>query len=66
MKKSKTTGEWAFAFAKTDTGFQQLVESDDENIALLCEARMKAKSTLMRTRSQRLYAISTRGHCLYH
>jgi DNA polymerase I-like protein with 3'-5' exonuclease and polymerase domains len=59
--KKNSKGEFIYAFAKTDVGFQSLAESEDETIALLCEARLKAKSTLMRTRSQRLYNIATRG-----
>lgn len=60
-KISPKTGKTAFAFAKTDIGFQELVDSPDQQIALLCDARLKAKSTLMRTRSQRMYDIATRG-----
>ena len=60
-KLSPKTGKQAFAFAKTDIGFQELADSSDPQIALLCDARLKAKSTLMRTRSQRLYDIATRG-----
>jgi DNA polymerase len=60
-KVSKTTGEIAFAFAKNDAMFQALMQHDDENVALLCEARLKVKSTLERTRAQRFLDISTRG-----
>jgi len=60
-KVSKTTGEVAFAFAKNDAMFQALMQHDDENVALLCEARLKVKSTLERTRAQRFLDISTRG-----
>jgi hypothetical protein len=60
-KTSKTTGETAFAFAKNDAGFQALQNGDDENIALLCEARLAVKSTLQRTRAQRFLDISHRG-----
>ena len=56
-KISPKTGKQAFAFAKTDIGFQELADSSDPQIALLCDARLKAKSTLMRTRSQRLYPV---------
>lgn len=60
-KTSKTTGKEAFAFAKNDAAFQQLINSDDENIALLCEARLRVKSTQERTRAQRFLDISRRG-----
>ncbi len=60
-KISKTTGEKAFAFAKNDALFQALMNSDNEAVALLCEARLKVKSTLQRTRAQRFLDISRRG-----
>lgn len=60
-KVSKTTGETAFAFAKNDAGFQALQNGDDENVALLCEARLAVKSTLQRTRAQRFLDIAHRG-----
>jgi DNA polymerase I-like protein with 3'-5' exonuclease and polymerase domains len=60
-KISPKTGKQAYAFAKTDVGFQELLNSPDDKIALLCDARLKTKSTLMRTRSQRLYEIGKRG-----
>lgn len=60
-KISKTTGEVAFAFAKNDALFQALVNSDDENVALICEARLAVKSTLERTRAQRFLSIAQRG-----
>ena len=61
MKTSKVTGKPTLAFAKTDVEFQQLLNHDNEDIALLCEARLKVKSTLERTRAQRFLDISTRG-----
>ena len=61
MKKSKTSGEPAFAFAKTDAMFQSLLNGDSEEVALLCEARLKVKSTLERTRAQRFLDIAGRG-----
>lgn len=61
LKRSKTSGEFIYAFAKTDVGFQSLINSDNDVVSTLCEARLRTKSTLMRTRSQRLYDISTRG-----
>lgn len=60
-KKSKTTGESTWAFAKNDALFQALMNSDDQNVALLCEARLMVKSTLQRTRAQRFLDISKRG-----
>jgi DNA polymerase len=60
-KVSKTTGQKTFAFAKNDALFQALMNSDNEAVALLCEARLKVKSTLQRTRAQRFLDISRRG-----
>lgn len=62
LKKSKTTGEMTFAFAKNDALFQAMLNSDNEDVALLCEARLKVKSTLQRTRAQRFLDISKRGN----
>jgi DNA polymerase len=50
-----------YAFAKTDAMFQALLNGDNEDVALLCEARLAVKSTLERTRAQRFLDISTRG-----
>jgi DNA polymerase len=52
-----------FALAKNDAGFQALLNSENEDISALCEARLMVKSTLERTRAQRFIDISTRG-CL--
>ena len=60
-KISKTTGKVAFAFAKNDALFQQIVNGDNEDAVLLCEARMKVKSTQERTRAQRFLDISGRA-----
>ena len=50
-----------FAFAKTDAMFQAMLNGDNEDVALLCEARLKVKSTTERTRAQRFLEISQRG-----
>lgn len=60
-KISKTTGKETWAFAKNDALFQALLNGDNEDVALLCEARLKVKSTLERTRSQRFIDIAHRG-----
>lgn len=60
-KISKTTGKEAYAFAKNDALFQALMNGDNEDVALLCEARLRVKSTLERTRAQRFIDISNRG-----
>lgn len=61
MKVSKTTGAPALALAKNDALFQALLNSDNEDVALLCEARLAVKSTLERTRAQRFLDIARRG-----
>jgi hypothetical protein len=50
-----------FAFAKNDAHFQQLLHHDNEDVAALCEARLKVKSTTERTRAQRFLDIANRG-----
>lgn len=60
-KKSKTTGKQTLALAKNDALFQALLNGDNEDVRLLCEARLKVKSTTERTRAQRFLDISGRG-----
>ena len=60
-KVSKTTGKEAFAFAKNDALFQAMLNGEREDVALLCEARLRVKSTTERTRAQRFLDISQRG-----
>ncbi len=60
-KISKTTGEQTLALAKNDALFQALLNHENEDVALLCEARLKVKSTSERTRAQRFLDIADRG-----
>jgi DNA polymerase len=60
-KISKVTGKEAYALAKNDAHFQALLNGDNEEVALLCEARLRVKSTLERTRAQRFIDIASRG-----
>jgi DNA polymerase len=60
-KVSKTTGEETLALAKNDALFQALLNHEEEDVALLCEARLKVKSTSERTRAQRFLDIAKRG-----
>ena len=60
-KKSKTTGKQTFALAKNDALFQAMLNGNNEDVAALCEARLKVKSTTERTRAQRFLDISKRG-----
>jgi len=61
QKVSKTTGKPTLALAKNDALFQALLNSDNEDVALLCETRLKVKSTTERTRAQRFLDIASRG-----
>ena len=60
-KISKTTNRETYALSKKDAHFQALLNSEREDIRLLCEARLRVKSTLERTRAQRFLDISRRG-----
>jgi hypothetical protein len=60
-KISKTTGKETLALAKNDALFQALLNGEREDVALLCEARLRVKSTSERTRAQRFLDISQRG-----
>lgn len=61
VKTSKTTGKQTLALAKNDALFQALLNGQREDVALLCEARLRVKSTTERTRAQRFLDISKRG-----
>jgi hypothetical protein len=58
-KISPTTGKEKYAFAKTDTAFLDLADSDNPSVQVLVEARLGHKSTLEETRTQRFIDIST-------
>lgn len=60
-KQSKTTGKQTLALAKNDALFQALRYHTREDVALLCEARLRVKSTTERTRAQRFLEIAQRG-----
>ena len=60
-KTSKTTGKQTLALAKNDALFQAMLNGGNEDVALLCEARLAVKSTTERTRAQRFLDISKRG-----
>ena len=60
-KQSKTTGKQTLALAKNDALFQALLHGEKEDVRLVCEARLRVKSTTERTRAQRFLDISSRG-----
>lgn len=54
QKISPTTDKTTYAFAKTDKGFKKLLNSSNEQVRSLAEARIAVKSTLQETRATRL------------
>ena len=64
--KTTAKGNDKYAFAKSDFFMQDLVTSDDPDVALLAEARLKAQSSIYQTRAERLGFMATRGPmCVY-
>lgn len=61
MKRSNTSGEPIFAFARTDPGMQALLEHENEDIRFLAETRLAVKSTIIETRAQRFHDCAKRG-----
>jgi hypothetical protein len=57
-KVSPTTGKVAYAFAKTDQGFNDLREHDNIAVQVVVEARFGHKSTIEETRTERFLTIS--------
>ena len=62
MKVSPTTGKVAFAFAKTDEAFKELLEHPDVRVQILVAARLGNKTTLEETRTERFIGMAGRGH----
>lgn len=60
-KVSPRTGKEIPAIALGDTEFLDMVESENERLRILCEARVAAKSTLLETRSGKLAKIGATG-----
>lgn len=61
MKVSQTTGKVAFAFAKTDEAFKELLEHPDVRVQILVAARLGNKTTLEETRTERFIGMAGRG-----
>lgn len=61
IKISARTGKEAFAFAKTDEEFKELLAHPDPKVQALVSARLGNKTTLEETRTQRFIGISQRG-----
>jgi len=62
VKISPTTGKETFAFAKNDLAFQELLKHDSPRVRALCEARLKAKSTIGETRAKRFLDAGDNGN----
>lgn len=60
-KVSARTGKQAWAFAKTDQDFKDLLEHPNEAVQNLVAARLGVKTTLEETRTQRFIEIGKRG-----
>jgi DNA polymerase len=60
-KISLKTGKEAYAFAKTDDGFKELLDHEDDTVQVLANARLGNKSTLEETRTERFIGIAHRG-----
>jgi len=52
---------WTYAFGKSDEAFKLMLQSDDEALVTLVEARLGVKSTIKETRAQRMIGIASRG-----
>jgi hypothetical protein len=58
MKVSLLTGMMAYAFAKSDPDFTDLLEHEDPRVQALMAARFGHKSTIEETRTERFISIS--------
>lgn len=61
QKNEDGTAKMIPAIALGDPDFLDLVESENERLRILCEARVAAKSTLLETRSEKLSKIGATG-----
>ena len=60
-KISARTGKETWAFAKDDPGMQSMLESPNDEIRLLAEARVGVKSTINESRTERFLKIGAGG-----
>ena len=61
QKISPSTGKLTYAFAKSDLAFQDLMKTGNDKVRALCEARLKAKSTIGETRANRFLEAGRDG-----
>lgn len=60
-KISLKTKKEGYAFAQNDLGFKALLEDENDDVVLLCQARLGTTSTIGRTRAERFIGIGSRG-----
>jgi|TARA_B110000977_G_scaffold59838_2_gene81312 DNA polymerase len=61
MKTSIRTGKEAYAFAKTDQGFKELLNHSKPSVRAVVEARLGVKSTIEESRTISFMGIADRG-----
>lgn len=61
VKKSPRTGKEIPALALGDPAFLEMLDSENEELASLCQARVAAKSTLLETRAEKFLKLSALG-----
>jgi hypothetical protein len=61
MKISKTTGKVAYAFSKQDQDFVELLNHEEPDVAMLVEARLGLKSSIVETRTLKYWQVSQTG-----
>ncbi|WP_162009747.1 DNA polymerase [Methylocystis heyeri] len=59
MKESPSTGKQTYAFAKTDKAMTDLAEHPDHDVQALIAARLKVKSTIEESRTQRFIDVAS-------
>ena len=52
---------WTYAFGKSDEAFKLMLQSDNDTLVTLVEARLGVKSTIKESRAQRFMGIASRG-----
>lgn len=61
VKDSSGNAEMIFAFAKTDSYMQGLIEDEDDAVRALAETRLSVKSNIIETRAAKFAACAERG-----
>ena len=63
-KISSRTGKEAYAFAKSDEAFKEMLEHDDPRVQAIVAARLGVKTTIEESRTERFIAIHDAGGAL--